>query len=122
MSVRPRSRDDAEPFTTLDGSEVRELMHPAAGGSIAQSLAEATVAPGASTRRHRHRRTEELYHIVAGVGRMQLDGSAFEVTPGDTVRIPPGAVHCIHISGAVDLVFLCCCSPPYADEDTEVID
>ena len=54
MEIRNRERD-AEPFTTKDGSEIRELMHAAK-----QSLAEATVAPGQATERHYHRESEEL--------------------------------------------------------------
>ena len=33
-------------YVTKDGSEIRELMHPAQHGNRLQSLAEATVAPG----------------------------------------------------------------------------
>ena len=38
-----------EPFTTKDGSTIREYLH-----SPAQSLAEATLEPGQSTQRHYH--------------------------------------------------------------------
>ena len=54
MELHNRERD-AEPFTTKDGSEIRELMHAAK-----QSLAEATVAPGQATERHYHAASEEL--------------------------------------------------------------
>ena len=41
---------------TKDGSEIRELMHPAVHGNRKQSLAEATVAAGTARRAlHRHR-------------------------------------------------------------------
>jgi mannose-6-phosphate isomerase-like protein (cupin superfamily) len=65
------------PYITKDGSEIRELLHPGRDGNANQSLAEARVAPGAATRRHLHRRSEELYHITAGHGRMTLP----EVSP-----------------------------------------
>lgn len=117
MSVTSK-RSDSQPFTTLDGSTIRELMHPSAYAVRAQSLAEASVAPGVTTTLHLHRQTEELYHILAGQGRMDLGGEQFDVNVGDTVLIPPGTPHRIHNSGAVDLLFLCCCSPAYDDEDT----
>ena len=41
-----------EPYVTKDGSEIRELMHPTVHGNRQQSLAEATVAPGAQTALH----------------------------------------------------------------------
>lgn len=110
------------PFVTKDGSTIRELMHPAIHGNARQSLAEATVAAGTATRCHRHRTSEELYHITAGTGLMELDGETFEVGRGDTVCIPPGSPHAIRNTGTEPLRILCCCAPPYGDEDTELLD
>ncbi|MDH3689155.1 MAG: hypothetical protein OEU36_06695, partial [Gammaproteobacteria bacterium] len=59
-------------YTTKDGSEIRELIHPHKGSSRNQSLAEATVAVGAATLVHRHHLTEEIYHITQGKGLMRL--------------------------------------------------
>lgn len=112
---------DIEPFVTKDGSEVRELMHPAQHGVTRQSLAEATVPPGARTRLHRHRRSEEIYHVTAGSGRMTLGDAQFDVAAGDTIVIAPGTPHCIENTGAEPLRILCACTPPYADADTELL-
>jgi len=109
-------------FITKDGSEIRELMHPAVHGNRSQSLAEAIVAPGARTRLHQHRASEELYHITAGQGRMTLGDKQFAVARGDTINIPPGTPHCIENIGSDALHILCCCTPPYADADTELLD
>ena len=108
-------------FITKDGSEIRELMRPVTQGNRAQSLAEASVAPGTSTRLHRHRQSEELYHITAGRGQMTLGEESFEVEPGDTICIPPGTAHCIENTGSEPLRLLCCCAPAYADTDTELL-
>jgi mannose-6-phosphate isomerase-like protein (cupin superfamily) len=112
---------EAEPYVTRDGSTIRELMHPARHGSRNQSLAEATVPPGGRTFRHLHRRSEELYHVTAGEGLMHLGGEAFPVAPGDTVLIRPGTPHWIENTGEEPLRILCCCSPAYAHEDTELL-
>ena len=40
------SHDQIPPYTTKDGSEIRELMHPAVHGNRNQSFAEAIVAAG----------------------------------------------------------------------------
>jgi mannose-6-phosphate isomerase-like protein (cupin superfamily) len=109
------------PYTTKDGSEIRELMHPSAHGNQAQSLAEAMVAPGTTTRLHRHHQSEELYHITAGRGRMTLGNDSFDVAPGDTICIPPGTPHCIENIGSEPLRLLCCCAPAYAHGDTELL-
>ena len=52
-------RSDREILTARDGSTVRELAQVESGAAN-QSLAEATVAPGASTTEHYHRASEEI--------------------------------------------------------------
>jgi len=110
-----------QPYPTRDGSEIRELMHPDHHTSRHQSLAEAIIAPGQCTALHRHRRSEELYHITAGRGRMMLGPETFDVDPGDTICIPPGTPHCIQNTGDAPLHILCCCSPAYSHDDTELL-
>jgi mannose-6-phosphate isomerase-like protein (cupin superfamily) len=107
-----RSYADAEPFTTKDGSTIRELMRAAN-----QSLAEATLGPGQATDRHYHARSEELYSFVEGGGRLEIDGDERDVAAGDTVLIAPGARHTI-TAGPAGARFLCCCAPAYTHEDT----
>jgi mannose-6-phosphate isomerase-like protein (cupin superfamily) len=117
-----RSRhDEVVPYVTKDGSEIRELMRPAVHGNRAQSLAEATVAPGAATALHRHGATEEIYHFTAGEGVMTLGAERFPVRAGDTVCIPPGAPHRVENTGALPLKILCACAPAYAHGDTELL-
>ena len=102
-------------------SVIRELMHPAVHGNQRQSLAEARVAAGQSTRLHRHGRSEELYHVTAGEGLMTLDDEQFPIMPGDTIAIAPGRAHCVQNTGTEPLVILCSCSPPYSHDDTELL-
>ena len=109
------------PYVTKDGSQIRELMHPTVHGNRAQSFAEATVPPGAETLLHRHRVTEELYHVTQGTGLMTLGDETFEVRVGDTICIPPGTPHRIRNVGAEPLKILCACAPAYADADTELL-
>ena len=113
-----RSLATAEPFTTKDGSTIRELFGLPTGGTALQSLAEARLAPGGRTQRHYHADTEEIYFVTAGRGEMELDGERVELGPGETVAIPPGAWHEITALGEEELRFLCCCAPPYRHEDT----
>ena len=111
MEVRNRERD-ATPFTTKDGSTIREYLHTGR-----QSLAEASLEAGGSTQRHYHARSEEIYLMLEGAGTMELDGELRDVGPGDAVLIPPGARHRI-VAGRSGARFLCCCVPPYSDDDT----
>jgi len=111
-----RNRANQTPFITKDGSIIRSLLDRANAPVANQSLAEATIPAGAETERHYHRLSEEFYYILQGTGVMEIDGRKTEVHPGDAILIPAGAWH--QIRGKTDLVFLCCCAPPYSHEDT----
>ena len=113
--------DAVDPYTTKDGSIIRELIHPDLQGNKKQSLAEATIPPDCITELHRHVKSEEIYHILSGTGRMVLEMEQFEVGPGDSVLIPPGTPHQIQNTGAVPLKILCCCAPAYSHGDTELM-
>lgn len=121
MTTQSHYRDIAA-FVTKDGSIIRELMHPGTHDVSKQSLAEATVPVGVTTRLHRHGKTEEIYYITHGCGEMRLGNDRFEVTVGDTLCIPPGTPHNICNSGDSELRILCACSPAYSHDDTELLD
>ena len=104
------------PFVTKDGSQIRSILDRTNAPVEKQSLAEATVQAAGATQRHYHRLSEEIYFILEGSGRMEIDGETHEVKPGDAILIPPGAWHTI--TAHAPLRFLCCCAPPYAHEDT----
>ena len=116
--MQVRSREQAEPFTTKDGSTIRVLLDAQLGGTANQSLAEAWLEPGQETQRHYHARSEELYVLLDGEGELEVDGDRARVGPGDAILIPPGARHRIRAGGDAPLRFLCCCAPPYSDDDT----
>jgi mannose-6-phosphate isomerase-like protein (cupin superfamily) len=113
--------DEITPYRTKDGSIIRELMHPTRHGSRNQSLAEATIPVGTTTLLHRHRQAEELYHITAGSGVIVVGDERFDVTAGDTICIAPRAPHQVTNTGTIPLKILCCCSPAYDHEDTDLL-
>ena len=114
--------EDLQPFTTLDGSTIREIAGPAWTPARNQSLAEATVPVGARTVAHYHRVTEELYFFTAGSGRKTLGDEERDDRAGDCVVIPPRQVHGIINTGGDPLVLLCCCAPAYSHEDTVLVE
>jgi len=113
-----RNIDDIEPFVTKDGSEIRELLAHRNSCIRNQTLAEARLPVGAATTPHHHAKTEEIYYVLEGRGRMQVGVDTRQVGPGDAVAIPPGALHQISNSGDSELKFLCCCAPGYEHSDT----
>lgn len=96
-----------KPYITKDGSEIRELMHPALHMNKKQSLAEATIKPDMATAWHKHKKSEELYYVLDGSGLVGLGKQLFEVRQGMTIFIPSGVMHCIKNNGQGDLKILC---------------
>ena len=103
-------------FTTKDGSTIREILNHSNAPVRHQSLAEASLPTGASTQRHHHKLSEEIYFLLEGTALMEIDGIEREVGPGYAILIPPGARH--QITALSPLRLLCCCAPPYTDADT----
>ena len=79
-----------------------------------QSLAEARLPVGSSTQEHFHIKTEEIYYITHGQGRMRIERNLRHVKAGDAIAIPPGLWN----TGKTTLRLLCCCAPAYEDSDT----
>jgi mannose-6-phosphate isomerase-like protein (cupin superfamily) len=116
--VRIERLQSVVPFITKDGSEIRELAGTPTGNAEHQSLAEATVPPGAETEEHFHRTSEEIYLFTRGMGRMRLGDQEGDVRAGDCVVITPGTPHKLTNPGPEPLVLWCCCAPAYSHEDT----
>ena len=110
--------DQAEPFRTKDGSEIRELLAHRNSAIRNQSLAEARIPVGGATMEHYHPRAEEIYYITHGTGRMKLGHEERDVRPGDAIAIPPGQAHKLWNIGDKPLRLLCCCAPGYEHDDT----
>ena len=114
--------NDVPPYATKDGSQIFELMHPDKHGNQNQSLALAIISPGNATKLHKHQQSEEIYFVQSGTGMMTLVDEKFKITVGDTICISPGSNHCVENTGMDDLKILCCCSPAYRHDDTELSD
>lgn len=105
-------------FTTKDGSEIRELLAYRNSAIRNQSLAEARLPAGTATQEHYHAKTEEIYYITHGSGRMRIEEEIVEVQAGDAIAIPPGKKHKLWNTGSDVLRLLCCCAPCYEHSDT----
>ncbi len=54
---------------------------------------EEIVAPGTGPPLHTHRHQTEVFHIMEGLFRFQVDGKQFELGSGDSAVVPEGVVH-----------------------------
>jgi len=105
-------------FITKDGSEIRELLAYRNSSIKNQSLAEARVPVGKSTLEHYHIKSEEIYFILEGAGKMKIEDEISIVNKGDAIAISPGKRHKIWNIGNNVLKILCCCAPAYEHNDT----
>jgi mannose-6-phosphate isomerase len=65
-----------------------------------------TVQPGKRLSYQRHARRAEHWVVVAGTGRITLDGDMVEVPAGQAIDIPKGAAHRIENAADEPLVFI----------------
>ncbi|MFC1683341.1 cupin domain-containing protein [Candidatus Zixiibacteriota bacterium] len=108
-------------FQAGDGSILRELLNPLKEAiRVNYSLAHALLRPGQATLDHRLL-SAEVYYIIEGAGQMFIDEEQAEVSSGQAVYIPPGAVQRIRNTGQGDLVFLCIVDPAWRPEDEELV-
>jgi len=108
---KPDERRAPREFWTDERCYITELLNDPAQPDV--SVARARVEPGVTTQRHTLT-VLEWYVVESGRGRMRLgDGPAFELGPGDTVRIPAHCEQQISNIGDDDLLFLCVCVPRF---------
>jgi mannose-6-phosphate isomerase-like protein (cupin superfamily) len=113
---------DCPEFIAGDRTKLRELLHPDKGDlEIDYSLAHAILEPGEISSLHRLT-SSEVYYILSGHGRMEINGESREVKTGDTVYIPPEGRQRIEALGNEKLAFLCIVCPAWRAEDEAVLE
>jgi len=113
---------DQPEFLAGDHTLLRELLHPGKQTlGLGYSMAYGTLAPGARSKWHRLT-SSEVYYIIAGRGRMTIDGSVVEVKPGSVIYVPPGGKQSLENCGPTCIEFLCLVDPAWRLEDEEVLE
>jgi mannose-6-phosphate isomerase-like protein (cupin superfamily) len=106
--------DPAAEYYTEERCHIIEILNTAAVADV--SVARARVEPGVTTAWHRVT-FDELYYILTGTGRMEIEGEeTTEIGPGDIARIPAGHAQRITNLTDSDLVFLCICTPRFQEK------
>lgn len=62
--------------------------------------------PGEMLTRHRHRKEEELYVLLEGVGRIRVDGDLLTLEPMSAVLVPPDSVRQVFNESDEDALWL----------------
>jgi len=97
------------------GALSKALVHPKTTGAQELDYRISTYAPMAYVERHVHKRQEQVYHILAGEGLMEIDGTKTVVRKDDVIFIAPGSWHGIENTGLGQLTFIVVSAPATDD-------
>lgn len=65
--------------------------------------------------RHYHRATAEVYYILEGTGKIELNGEWFDVAAGAVIHIEPGTRHRVVSERGLKTIVVAI--PPFRDDD-----
>ncbi len=82
-----RDPADVTPWQETCG-QIRPLIAEADGAAAEVHHLEITDA-----KLHYHQRTDEVYYVIGGHGRMRLDDEEIDLSPGVVVYVPHGVKH-----------------------------
>ena len=95
------------------GVESQQLLFPENSSSSRVTITKVTVAVGASSPRHRHETSEQVWVALAGTSTLLLEaGFTRPIRAGDVVRFADGDVHGIENTSTEPFVYLAVTSPP----------
>jgi uncharacterized cupin superfamily protein len=111
MSV-PRIHESEVEGLDLPGRNLRWLVNAESLGANHMSVCLIKVAPGDKVKpAHSHPNGEEAIYIIAGEGRVLVDGEVSPVRAGTTVLFPQGKIHMLHNTGPVEMKVICFFAP-----------
>lgn len=94
-----------------------ELINRTTAGATKVSLAKLMIDPRGKSRRHYHKKMEEIYYILSGSGRITIGDESFDIEPGCAIFLPTGMIHEILNTGEQELIFVCADAPVFDEED-----
>jgi mannose-6-phosphate isomerase-like protein (cupin superfamily) len=119
-----RRLQDQESINALDNTIIREILNPKHESHplvLNYSLAHATLKPKEKSLPHKFFEASEVYYILKGKGVMHIDDESAEVSPGDTIYIPPQTIQWIENTDSEDLEFLCVVDPAWQPNAEELV-
>jgi mannose-6-phosphate isomerase-like protein (cupin superfamily) len=93
------------------GALSKLLVHPETTGSRHVDHRISTYQPKAYVAPHTHRIQEQVYHVLAGQGLLEIAGKRQVVREHDVIFIPPGIEHALYNTGLVPLTFIVVTTP-----------
>jgi uncharacterized cupin superfamily protein len=111
MSYRVLAADDAfwRPSNQMGvlNTDLAKQLHASTLGARLWRL-----RPGQASTRHRHRRTNELYTLLEGTGRIRIDGELHTLEPLSSVLVEPTDIRQLFNDTDADQLWLVVGAPP----------
>ena len=92
---------------TSIGNEARVELHDALSLTGAEISVNSLPAGAGVPFVHSHKENEEIYGIISGSGKAEIDGGVVELKAGDWVRIAPEAKRRFSASENEGIVYIC---------------
>jgi quercetin dioxygenase-like cupin family protein len=108
-------RLSAADFTTLHNSGFRsvQIVWPHNAPDARVTITRVTMEPGATSARHAHPVSEQIWLIEQGNALLLMAGGQTDgLRAGDVVRTPAGAIHGVANTGGEPFVYLAVTTPP----------
>jgi uncharacterized protein len=101
------------------GVRLQELVGKVAPDAKSEklSIAQFVLEPGRGSGMSFNHRSQEVFIVGSGFGRVHLGLEVSPVSPGSVVFIPPGAAHAIEADPTSVLTFLAISAPAFTPED-----
>ncbi len=78
------------------------------------------LAPGQASTRHRHTAESELYVVLAGTGRVRVDGELLTLAPLSALFVEPASLRQVFNDTDADALWLVVGAPPEAADTTRM--
>jgi mannose-6-phosphate isomerase-like protein (cupin superfamily) len=119
-ALAPRRRTLAEAAPKMNPISIANAEHYLWGGDcdgwhLLQrndlSIIQERVPPGRAEVRHYHNASRQFFHILAGVGTMQIDEETVTLHKGEGIEVLPQVPHQFRNESEEDVVFLVVSAP-----------
>ncbi len=94
-----------EPGTHAGGGKTIGFNFFADAKNLKTAFRKRILKPGSSIGYHLQKE-DEIYYVISGYGKMQMNGKTFSVKPGDAILTRPGSWHNIAPNPDSDLVIM----------------
>jgi mannose-6-phosphate isomerase-like protein (cupin superfamily) len=84
------------------------------------SVIEERIPPGLGEVPHFHTQARQLFYVLSGRLRIDVQGESLTLRPGESLEVLPGATHRVHNPFELDAVFLVISAPTTAGDRTNV--